>query len=147
MNQRPSRPVPVAGASLAAGFALLLGGCLGPPDLEAGADPLVVTEAGTVSYAAEPSPERAAAIADMRLQAEAGEAMPYPDVFQTERNARLAARQEPMPVADVLAIQAELADIARRRQAAVSPAEIAYLKARAAELQRLAASAQTHLRR
>jgi hypothetical protein len=147
MNQRPTRPVPAAGTSLAASLALLLGGCLGAPDLEAGADPLVVTEGGTVSYAAEPSPERAAAIADMRAQAEAGEAMPDPDVFQSERSTRLAARREPMPVADVLAIEAELAHIARRQQAAVSPAEIAYLKARAAELQRLAAAAQSNLRR
>ena len=146
MNQRPTRQVPAAGTCLAAGLALSLGGCLGAPDLDAGADPLVVTEAGTVSYAAEPSPERAAAIADMRRQAEAGEAMPSPDVFQLERNSRLAGREEPMPVAEVMAIQAELADIARRRQGAVSPAEIAYLKARAAELQRLAAQAQARLR-
>ena len=147
MNQRPTRQVPAAGTCLAAGLALSLGGCLGAPDLDAGADPLVVTEAGTVSYAAEPSPERAAAIADMRAQAEAGEAMPYPDVFQSERSTRLATRQEPMPVAEVTAIEAELADIARRQQAAVSPAEIEYLKARAAELQRLAAAAQSDLRR
>jgi hypothetical protein len=105
-----------------------------------------VTEAGTPT-AAEQSPERAAAVAEMRLQAEAGEDLPYPDVFQSLQNTRLATREEPISVAEVAAIQAELADIASRQQAAVSPAEIAYLKARAAELQRLAAQAQAGLRR
>jgi hypothetical protein len=40
------------------------------------------------------------------------------------------------------AIEAELEAIARRQAAAVSPAEIAALKARAEELRRLAAAAQ-----
>ncbi len=147
MNHGPSRPVPAAGALLAAGSALLLSGCLGAPDLDSTADPLVVTESGRVSYAAEQSPDRAAAVAEMRLRAEAGGDMPYPDVFQSAQNAGLATREEPNSVFNVAAIQAELADIARRQQAAVSPAEIAYLKARAAELQRLAAQAQAGLRR
>ncbi len=146
MNHGPSRPVPAGSLLAAGGVALLLGGCLGPPDLDSGADPLVVTEAGTPT-AAEQSPERAAAVAEMRLQAEAGEELPYPDVFQSLQNTRLATREEPISVAEVAAIQAELADIASRQQAAVSPAEIAYLKARAAELQRLAAQAQAGLRR
>jgi hypothetical protein len=132
---------------LAAGSALILGGCLGAPDLDSTADPLVVTESGTVGYAAEQSPDRAAAVAEMRLQAEAGENMPYPDVFQTSQNTRLATREEPISVAGAAAIEAELADIARRQQAAISPAEIAYLKARAAELQLLAAQAQARVRR
>ena len=147
MNHGRSRPVPTAGALPVAGLALLLGGCLGAPDLNTTADPLVVTASGTVSYAAEQSPDRAAAVAEMRLRAEASEDMPYPDVFQRAQNARLATREEPISVSDVAAVQAELADIARRQQAAVSPAEIAYLKARAAELQRLAAQAQSRLRR
>lgn len=147
MNHGPSRPVPAAGALLAAGSALLLGACLGPPDLDSTADPLVVTEGGTVSYAAEQSPDRAAAVAEMRRQAEAGEDMPFPDVFQTSQNTRLATREEPVAVLEAAAIEAELADIARRRQAAVSAAEITYLKARAAELQLLAAQAQARLRR
>jgi hypothetical protein len=132
---------------LAAGSALLLGACLGAPDLDSTADPLVVTESGTVSYAAEQSPDRAAAVAEMRRQAEAGEDMPFPDVFQTSQNTRLATREEPVAVLEAAAIEAELADIARRRQAAVSAAEITYLKARAAELQLLAAQAQARLRR
>lgn len=147
MNHGPSRPVPAAGALLAAGSALLLGACLGAPDLDSTADPLVVTESGTVSYDAEQSPDRAAAVAEMRRQAEAGEDMPFPDVFQTSQNTRLATREEPVAVLEAAAIEAELADIARRRQAAVSAAEITYLKARAAELQLLAAQAQARLRR
>jgi hypothetical protein len=78
----------------------------------------------------------------MRLKGEAGETMHYPDVFASLQNTRLAGRPEPPPVADVEAIEAELAAIARRQQYAVRPQEIAALKARAAELQRMAAEAQ-----
>jgi hypothetical protein len=138
-----SRPVP-AFAALAGGasICLVLGGCLGAPDFAARSDPLVVTEAGTVSYAEPRSPERMAAVAEMRARGEAGDAMPYPDVFQSAQTARLAAREEPRPVADADAIEGELAAIARRQAAAISPTEIAALKARAAELRRLAAEAQ-----
>jgi hypothetical protein len=108
-----------------------LGGCLSGPDLDAPA----VVPAGQ-------SPQRTAAVAEMREQATAGEALSFPDVFQREQTIRLAARAEPRPVASVEAIEAELAAIARREQAAVTPAEIAALKARAAELRRLAAAAQ-----
>ena len=95
-----------------------------------------------MSYADEPSPERAAAVAQMRANATAGDILPYPDAFQREQTLRLAARPEPRSVMDSEAIQAELASIARREASAVTPQEIAALKARAAELQRLAAQAQ-----
>ena len=67
--------------------------------------------------------------------------MPYPDVFQTVRNTQLAARAEPISVAEVHSIELELAAIARQKQMATSPAEIAALQARAEELRRLAAQA------
>jgi hypothetical protein len=124
-----------------------LAGCLAGPDLDAPSDPMVVTEAGEVTYAEPQSPERAAAIAEIRAQAAAGDLMGYPDAFQTAQTTRLAAREEPRPVVDVDAIQAELAAIARRQAAARSPQEIAALKARAAELQRLAAAAQARTAR
>ena len=68
------------------------------------------------------SPERAAAVAEMRAQAEAGEPCPIRTCSRRAQTPRLAARAEPRSVADVAAIEAELAAIARRRQAAVSPA-------------------------
>ena len=136
------RQVPASAALLlACAAALLVSGCIGAPDLEASGDPVVVTETGVVSYAPPQSPERRAAVAEMRAQAVAGETMPYPDVFQTVRNTQLATRAEPISVADVRSIELELAAIARRRQAATSPAEIAALQARAEELRRLAAQA------
>jgi hypothetical protein len=128
--------------SLGGVLCLALGGCLGTPDIEAGSDPLVVTEAGTVSYAPEQSPERIAAVAEMRAAAAAGDARPYPDAFQAAQTTRLVARPEPHSVPRAEAIEAELEAIARRQAAAVSPAEIAALKARAEELRRLAAAAQ-----
>lgn len=115
---------------------------MGTPDLDSSSDPLVVTEAGTVSYAPQQSPERAAAVAEMRVRGEAGDALPYPDALQTAQTARLAARPEPHSVPEAEAIEAELAAIARRQAAAISPAEIAALKARAEELRRLAAARQ-----
>jgi hypothetical protein len=57
------------------------------PDLTASTEP-----SATVS------PERAAAIAEMRAMAEAGDSMPYPDAFQTEQTARLITREEPHDV-------------------------------------------------
>jgi hypothetical protein len=144
MNRGSDRLVPASSRrTLAAGaLCVVLGGCLGTPDIEASSDPLVVSEAGTVSYAPEQSPERAAAVAEMRAAAVAGDARSYPDVFQAAQTARLVARPEPHSVARAEAIEAELDAIARRQAAAVNPAEIAALKARAEELRRLAAAAQ-----
>jgi hypothetical protein len=88
------------------------------------------------------SPERAAALADMRAQAEAGDTMPFPDAFQAEQSQRLALRDEPRSVPEVQAIQTELALIAERRAATRDPREIAALDARAKELRRLALAAQ-----
>jgi len=104
-----------------------LSGCMGSPDLGENAP-----------VAATVSPERAAAIADMRAQAEAGDSMPYPDVFQAEQTARLTARAEPLPVADVQAIEAELVLIAEQRSRATDPSEIAALDERARQLRKLA---------
>lgn len=92
--------------------------------------------------AADPSPERTGAVSEMRANAEAGDAMPAPDVFQSAQTARLAARPEPKPLGDVAAIEAELADIAERERSAVAPGELAALKARAEELRRIAATAR-----
>ena len=88
------------------------------------------------------NPERAAAIADMRAQAEAGDAMPFPDVYQTEQTNRLALRGEPRSIAEVQAIEAELTVIAERRAATTDPREIAALDKRAKELRRLALASQ-----
>jgi hypothetical protein len=143
MNRGSDRLVPALRRTLAGGAAALaLCGCLGTPDIEGNSDALVVTEAGTVNYAAEQSPERAAAIAEMRAAAAAGELRPYPDAFQSAQTARLVARPEPHSVQRAEAIEAELEAIARRQAAAIDPAEIAALKARAEELRRLAAAAQ-----
>ena len=84
------------------------------------------------------SAERAAAIAEIRAEAAAGDAMPYPDAFQSEQTMRLAARGEPLSSAAVDAIEAELAAIAARRASATSAREIASLEARARELRRIA---------
>ena len=143
MNPGRSRLVPrLTHCAGAAGLTLVLGGCIGAPDLNSSADPLVVTETGTTSFAAAQSPERAAAVADMRVRAESAEAMPFPDPFQSARTAELATREEPRSVAAVEAIEAELAAIARQRQASVSPQEVAALEARARQLRRLAAQSQ-----
>jgi hypothetical protein len=113
--------------------------CACTPDLEQSADALVVTETGVVGYSGPQSPERAAAVAEMRQNAEAGVLLPYPDVFRTEQVVRLAARPEPRPLSQAEAIAAELAAIARRQSGAISQQELAALEARAAELRRLAA--------
>lgn len=139
MNPGRSRPVPLPALPVVA-LSLAIGGCA--PNLDATADPLVVTEGEALSYAEAQSPERAAAVAEMRMNAAAGDMLPYPDAFQTEQTLRLAARPEPRPVMDAEAVQAELASIARRQAGAVTPQEIAALRARAAELQRLAAQQQ-----
>jgi hypothetical protein len=112
---------------MAAGMAIPLGGCFGP-DLSA--DPLVGGEAA--------SPERVAAVAEIRQRAEAVEEQPYPKPFQADRTARLAARAEPRRMADVDEIEAELAAIAQLQQTASTPEERAELQARADELRRKA---------
>jgi hypothetical protein len=114
---------------------LAVGACVATPDPDV--DPLVVTESSPAPQV-NASPERAAAVAEMRAKALAAETAPYPDVFQAGQVARLAAREEPRPVAEVEAIELELAALARQRQRAGSPGELAALDARAAELRRLA---------
>ena len=69
---------------------LAIAGCVGVPGLDPAGEPAAVTGV---------SPERAAALADMRAQAEAGDAMPFPDAYQSEQTARLALRGEPRSVA------------------------------------------------
>jgi hypothetical protein len=119
-------------AALSAPFlAVLLIGCLGVPDVDQ-----YETAAVTAT-----SPERAAAIAEMRAQAAAGDQMPYPDAFQAEQTARLVAREEPRSLADVQGIEAELAQIADRRARSNDPSEIAALDQRARQLRRLALAA------
>jgi len=119
----------------AAFLALLLPGCLGMPEIDQ-------QETAAVTAA---SPERAAAIAEMRAQAAAGDQMPYPDAFQTEQISRLAVRDEPRSLGSVQGIEAELAQIAERRSRSNDPGEIAVLDERARQLRRLAlaASAET----
>ncbi|HEX9903942.1 MAG TPA: hypothetical protein VGA77_03150 [Propylenella sp.] len=138
MRFPPLFPTP----AVAAGLACLLAGCLGIPDVETGGDPMVITAGGPTAVPAGVSPERMAAVADIRARAAAADAMPYPGAFQSDQTARLAARPEPRTVPDVQAIEAELALIAERRAAGAGPAEMAELEARAAELRRLAAAAR-----
>jgi hypothetical protein len=103
--------------------------------------PDTATDGEPVVASAGVSPERAAAIAEMRVEAEAGDSMAFPDPFQAAQTRRLALRGEPRSVKDVLAIQAELSLIAARRSAATNPQEIARLDARARDLRRLALAA------
>ena len=142
MNPRRSRPVPAFAGWIAAAFILTLAGCVGAPDLDSSPDPLAVTLDSAGDAAGEASPQRAAAIAEMRSRGEAAETATYPDVFQSAQATRLARREEPRSVAEAETIEAELAAIAARRSAAVAPDEIAALEARAAELRRLAARGQ-----
>ncbi len=117
-------------AALSAPFlAVFLTGCLGVPD---NYQPVPVTAT---------SPERAAAVAEMRAQAAAGDQMPYPDAFQAQQTARLVVRDEPRSLGGVEEIQAELAQIADRRAASRDPNEIAALDQRARQLRRLALAA------
>ncbi len=112
-------------------LAVLLTGCLGVPDVDQ-------YESAAVTAT---SPERAAAIAEMRAQAAAGDQMPYPDAFQVEQTTRLVVRDEPRSLGDVQEIEAELALIADRRAASNDPSEIAALDQRARQLRRLALAA------
>jgi hypothetical protein len=111
----------------AAALCAAMSGCFGAPDLDS-------TEVAVVG---DMTPERAAAVAEMRAQAAAGDKMRYPDAFQTQQTARLAARGEPLTVAEVEAVQTELASIAERRAVATDAREIALLEARARELRLL----------
>jgi hypothetical protein len=110
-------------------LAVLLTGCLGVPDNYSPASTAAV------------SPERAAAIAEMRAQAAAGDQMPFPDAFQSEQTARVVVRDEPRSLGGVQEIQAELAQIADRRARSTDPSEIAALDQRARQLRRLALAA------
>lgn len=114
------------------GLAAALAGCVGIPGMNPEA---------TSAVAPATSPERAAAVAEMRARAEAGDSMPFPDVFQSAQVTRLALREEPRSVPDVQAIEAELTIIAERRAASRDATEIAALDARARELRRLALAA------
>jgi hypothetical protein len=95
------------------------------------------------SVAVPANPARAAAIAEMRQQAEEGDRMPFPDAYQTEQTTRLAHRDEPRSVEDVRAVEAELTEIAARRARTTDPHELAALDARAKELLRLALASET----
>ncbi len=86
------------------------------------------------------SPERAAALAEMRAEMAAVNAS-VPAESPAQQTLRLAGREEPRSLAEVEAIEAELALLAQRR-AGAGPGEIAALEARAGELRRLAAAAQ-----
>lgn len=113
-------------------LAVAAAGCTSIPGLDPEA---------TSQVAPAKSPERAAAVAEMRARAEAGDSMPFPDVFQSAQVTRLAQREEPRSVPDVQAIEAELTIIAERRAASRDATEIAALDARARELRRLALAA------
>jgi hypothetical protein len=115
------------------GPALTFAGCSSLSPLNRQAEPVSVTAT---------SPERAAVIADMRAKAAAGDAMPFPDAYQSEQTNRLALRGEPRSVQDVQAIEAELAVIASQRSATTDPRELAALDKRAKELRRLALASQ-----
>jgi hypothetical protein len=107
-----------------------LSGCLRMPDIDQPSAAVGAT-----------SPERAAAIAEMRAQAAAGDEMPYPDAFQTAQRVRLAVREEPRSLRNVQEIEAELALIAQRRAHSNDPNEIAALDQRARQLRKLALAA------
>jgi hypothetical protein len=117
----------------AAGLLLALSGCFSTPDIDSPA--ASVAQPG-------PATPRAAAIAEIRAEAAAGENMPYPDVFRAEQTTRLSSREEPLSVGDVDAIQAELALIARARATTTDARQIAALEARARELRRLMLTAR-----
>ena len=128
-----------ARVSLAIAVAILLASCVGAPDLT-GPDPLVVTETTPSGPAAVTPTAREIATAEIRAAAEAGDAQPFPDVFQSTQTNALAARSEPRSAGEIAAIEAELLQIARRRASASDAAEVAALEARAQELRRLAAA-------
>lgn len=130
MNIRRRLPVPdLATRSAAVCLVLTLGGCLGP-DLSPGTGSVAAGRDGS----APASPERVAAVAEMRRLGDASDALPYPDAFQAAQTKRLAARQEPRKRQDASAIEAELAALAVLREAASTPEEIAELRLREAEL-------------
>lgn len=132
MNSTLQRNITRARLAAGAFFVVWLPACAGV----AGLDPYAGT---TVSLPADP--KRAAAVAEMRAMAEAGDQMPYPDRRQRESVQALAARPEPRAIPDVRAIETELAAIAERRAATSNAVEIAALDARARELRRLAVAA------
>ena len=140
MKRASGRLVPVR--STVAALALALSACQMAPDVDAPSGAAAAPPAVIGAAKAKDSAQRAAAVAEMRSRGAAAETQPYPDAFAATRNARLAARPEPRSVADTATIKTELADIARRQQGAISPAEIEALKAREAVLRGLLAQAQ-----
>ena len=140
MNPEESRRGPAAPAVLALGLCIAFAGCTelsGAFRKTSDADPLVATQSAPSGAR---SPEKAAAIAEIRRQAAAGDTAAFPDVFQSEQTRRLAARAEPRSVADIEATEAELTAISEMRREALTPAEVAALDARAKGLRRLAAA-------
>ena len=136
MNPGRSRPVPrLAAALLLACLAPLLAGCFGP-DLDPAAP--MIAKPG----APPPSPERVAAVAEIRQRSSAADDLPYPDAYQAQQSARLAARVEPRPASDAAEIEAELAAIAQLQQTASTPEERAELQMRADALRLRAAEDQ-----
>ncbi len=128
MNSKRNRAAPfLTGLIPAVVLCTAMSGCFGIPDVRP----------ESTAIGADPGTPRAAAIAEMRAEASAGDSTPYPDVFQVEKAKRLAAREEPLGVQEVDAIQAELALIAQQRAATTDAREIAALEARARELRRL----------
>jgi hypothetical protein len=115
---------------------LLVSGCVGTSRLT-GLPPAAAPVATAAPAKPGADPTREEVVAEMRAEAEQKGEAPYPDVFQTERSARLALRPEPRGVPEAQAVMAELALIAKKREAATSEREIAALEARARELQRL----------
>jgi hypothetical protein len=125
MGPKPNRkPISLAGLVPALVLCGATSGCFGVPDLD------------SKGVTADATPH-AAAIAEMRAEAAAGDKMPYPDVFQSQQTTRLASREEPLSVDEVESIQTELALIAERRATTTDQREIAALEARARELRRL----------
>ncbi len=132
---RPGRiAVVLARAAVIVGPALALCGCFGIPDIQAAGDPLGGPGA---------SPERSAAVAEMRAEAAEGDHMRYPPVFQEDQVTRLAARSEPMSTAEADSLKAELEAISTARQATTDTTQIALLDAREEELRRLLQRAPT----
>jgi hypothetical protein len=121
-------------AILAVAGALTLPACTASRNADSDSS-LVVTENGAGSIPM--SPGRAAAVAAMRAEVAAVNSTP-PAESSVEQAIRLSGREEPRSVAEVDAIEAELALIAEQR-AGATPGELAALEARAAELRRLAA--------
>jgi hypothetical protein len=122
--------------TVVAGLAGLLAGCFGYPQVDS-----------PTALAPGVSPERAAAVAEMRAEAAAGDTMRYPKVYRMDRTLALAARPEPRSTSEVDELKAELSTIAAARAVATDPNEIASLDQRAADLRLLIDRQNNGLRR